>query len=426
VGPRFDDSTPLHYAVLAGDFAADLCALLLDAGADPNAPNRGGATPLCYAQSPEMVQLLVRAGAGVNPVNPPRSRALRSPLHDAVNPEVCRALIAAGASLDARGILGLTPLQSTRSEEVALVLIQAGADVDVYDSYSGYKPIHGAQSAAVVAALVARGASLHERTRYCQAIATNTKTRPSSSIGDVEPVRPCAGMTPLHTVRDVGAVQALLDAGADPNAPSDVCRGLTPLHVVRSLEVCRLLLAAGAAVNARAQDGKLPVHAVQDWASWQVGDRGWCPVMLAWDAALGVELLLVEPPSVFAPGYPLFCVSSAFSAGAGGGRCGCARDYQRGRHRPALCHQPRGHSVPDCGWGQCQQQDPGWCVAPHCPYVPWAPQCQAARERVRYGAGCWALAWFVGPRSASLQVGTACSPVHLFSYCGRVPALRGH
>src|SRR5579859_4542752 len=57
--------TPLHYAATFGN--PDAVRVLLERGADPNARNRAGATPLIYgAYNFEKSRLLVEKGADVN------------------------------------------------------------------------------------------------------------------------------------------------------------------------------------------------------------------------------------------------------------------------------------------------------------------------------------------------------------------------
>lgn len=56
--------TPLHLAAMGGKVA--LARMLIDGGADPNAGNRTGQTPLHWAGSGEMVEFLVSKGADPN------------------------------------------------------------------------------------------------------------------------------------------------------------------------------------------------------------------------------------------------------------------------------------------------------------------------------------------------------------------------
>ncbi len=60
--------------------------------------------------------------------------------------------------------------------------------------------------------------------------------------------------------RDVAAVRAALDAGADPNSPAEFAR--TPLHLAvrESTEATELLLSRGANPNAADGDGRTPLH----------------------------------------------------------------------------------------------------------------------------------------------------------------------
>ena len=71
------------------------------------------------------------------------------------------------------------------------------------------------------------------------------------------------GRSPLHDAaldRDLGTVQKLLAAGADPGVPDD--DGWTPLHFAAqeyAPDVCAALLAAGAPVDAQEAHGNTPL-----------------------------------------------------------------------------------------------------------------------------------------------------------------------
>lgn len=127
---RYGGRTLLHYAAAAGRL--DMVAALLRSGMDPNVPDNGGHTPLyCVANEcaskagPEVVRMLVRAGADVNACG---GVTQATALHMAArrgHVEIARALLDCGAAVDARDRKGDTPLQralNCRKENVARLL----------------------------------------------------------------------------------------------------------------------------------------------------------------------------------------------------------------------------------------------------------------------------------------------------------------
>ena len=152
--------TPLHLAAAA--LRTGAAKLLLESGANVNAENRRGATPLHYACDPrpksggtwdpakqgELIDLLVQHGAKLEQVD----RGGASALHRAVrarSPVAVRQLLKAGARVDIRlGKSGSTPIhlavQSTGasgtagavSEQLEIIdmLLQHGADPEAKDA----------------------------------------------------------------------------------------------------------------------------------------------------------------------------------------------------------------------------------------------------------------------------------------------------
>ena len=221
-------TTALHLALgenlphrLYSDGSVDeIVRLLLDAGADPDAIDRTGWTPMLWAiKSPQAVRLMLAAGA-----NPNLTGALRPPLVSAVNPvnadstseDVVRLLLTAGADVNGAGKDGTAlSAAATGSTTVLQVLLDAGADPNRPNPQDCWMP----------------------------------------------------GRTPLHSALVGGApnVELLLAAGADPNARTP--DGLTPLvaallqsHLGDPVEVVRSLVQAGAEVGAAVEEATVRAY----------------------------------------------------------------------------------------------------------------------------------------------------------------------
>lgn len=175
------------------------------------------------------------------PVSPPRTGTA---LHAACledNITAVQQLLHAGANVNARDSVGLTPLSQCKSYEVVKLLLDAGADVHT-TSDNGSSPflalVHRADPSAVQLMLQA-GPDIHARN------INNTM--------------------PLHIAcqsNKADVVQLLLQAGADVNAKNKW--NVTPLHwacEVNKADVVQLLLAAGADTKATDVDGET----LEDW-----------------------------------------------------------------------------------------------------------------------------------------------------------------
>jgi len=149
--------TPLHWAVSGGPQDADemgafpgmcgapamdayvaLARLLIEHGADVNAKDRQGGTPLHRAASGGQVSLidvLIEKGARVNAT----TAVGGTPLHSAARAgrlDAVRRLLAKGADVNARSARQRTPLHwavEAGKREVARLLLTQGADVNAKD-----------------------------------------------------------------------------------------------------------------------------------------------------------------------------------------------------------------------------------------------------------------------------------------------------
>jgi ankyrin repeat protein len=260
--PQVDGTTALHWAAYQDDLAA--AELLVRAGANVTAANRYGVTPLslaCTNGNGAMVELLLNAGADPNTALPGGETALMTAARTG-RIEPVKALLSRGANVHAKeSRKGQTALMWAAAEghvEVVEALIGAGAEFRARLD-SGFTPLLFAVREGrigVVQILLKAGADVNET------------IRPSSGRRQ----GPRAGTSALAlAVRNAHYELAanLLDAGADPNAAGP---GLTALHIISdvrkpgtgdndpapegsgsmtSLELVRKLLAKGANVNAR-------------------------------------------------------------------------------------------------------------------------------------------------------------------------------
>jgi ankyrin repeat protein len=193
-------ASALHWAAYRNDL--DAVKRLLAEGADPNAVNRFGVTPLHEA-----------ATVG--------------------NAEILNALLEAGGDANAAFGEGETALMTaarTGDVESVRLLLEHGADVDASELWHGQTALMWAaieNHADVVQLLIEAGAEV-------QRVSTKHDwVKISYSEGNVPKTRDLGGLTALQFAAREGSlesVEKLLDAGADANAAEPMYQ-LTPLQL---------------------------------------------------------------------------------------------------------------------------------------------------------------------------------------------------
>ena len=231
-----DGMTALHWAVRASQ--EDVVALLLKAGADANAANRYGITPLWLAAtngSASEARMLVKAGASVKTTLP-------------------------------RGETALMAAARTGEPETIKVLLEAGADPNASETLLGETALMWAAAenhADAVRLLAAGGADANR-----QAKPLNLAPMDWQQVGMVSTVLPRGGFTALmYAARQDAkdAARSLAEAGAnldvqDPDGTSALEFAIINQH----FDLAALLLEKGANPNVADNTGMTAVYAAVD------------------------------------------------------------------------------------------------------------------------------------------------------------------
>ncbi|KAK7094483.1 hypothetical protein V1264_006040 [Littorina saxatilis] len=251
--------------------SADINRLLLDAGADVNAQDMLGRTPLHFAAwdgNTETLRRLIHHEADLNATD----NEGRTPLHcvyTASKPGIITQLVEAGAET------GRVHQAVVRGDVDALMtLLQQGADVNQHDTSMGCSPLHAASLMGrtdIVTWLTQHGAKVNavddmKRTPLhiaCDAGQTLVARQLIDEGADVN-ARDKSKSTPLHGAADKGNIEivvCLLEHGAQVDATADY--DITPLHTAYGnghTETAQRLLQHGADVNAVSEWNDTPLH----------------------------------------------------------------------------------------------------------------------------------------------------------------------
>jgi ankyrin repeat protein len=150
--------TLLHDAAMAGE--AELAAVLIRSGADPDAKETEGHTPLYRASMGEVARVLLAAGATVDVTSgPTRGTALHQASRRGYV-SVVQALLDHGAAIEARDAKCETPLRravNCRQLQIVRLLVRHGADPHAADR-RGVTPLDVARTAEMKQALADAGA----------------------------------------------------------------------------------------------------------------------------------------------------------------------------------------------------------------------------------------------------------------------------
>ena len=234
--------------------------ILIAAGADANATDNAGSTPLLWAAcDPARVALLLANGAKADA----KTKAGRTPLMAASSCESglesIKLLLAKGADVNAVAEDRQSPMMEAAfsgGPRIMRALLAAGAKAEVADG-GGFTALMGAVGwgdLELVRLMLAKGANVNAANTFAGKVVH----------GDIA----LKQLTPLMMAVPFGTpelVKTLLDAGAEVNAKDS--RGMTPLafsvaSTRQDARVVRMLLAKGAELNVVSTAGETAL----DWA----------------------------------------------------------------------------------------------------------------------------------------------------------------
>lgn len=207
---------------------------VLRLGADVNAQDQDGNTPLHGCNSEPIIRYLLKRKADILRVNCREESVLH---HTAIGADVAEVLIKAGADifLNSEKRFCTLPLHAHAAHgniDVITILVSYGANINKQDRL-GFNALHYAEDSATVKHLLRLKADVQARSKHSLA-------------------------TPLHHAYNGEIVNMLVAHKADVNARNRY--GSTPLHIAGNGNVAFELLRLRALIDVQNVDGKTPLH----------------------------------------------------------------------------------------------------------------------------------------------------------------------
>ena len=224
---------------------------------------------------PLLLALLLMAACGKAPEEVLFSSAQRN------NIPTAEQSLEKGADANARNGFGATPLHLARSTAMALLLLNHGADPNARDALgmTPLHVATRKANAPVVQVLLEKGALPSKdddgRKNALMDVPTKELAQMLMDYGAVPDEPDESGLRPLHVAAGKGrldVVQLLIDKGADVNA-KDKQWGNAPLHYAMILihpDMAKLLVDSGATINPRNNMNFIPLHYSAKFATIRV------------------------------------------------------------------------------------------------------------------------------------------------------------